>query len=149
LAGRTNIKNGITSSTFSTVPDAPITSFELKLPTGRYSILGANLPSNHSNSFCGQRLQMPTVITAQNGAVIRRSTTIVVHGCPRHRHARRTPRHHRTRRTIRHLVARLDAFSYGSTPDARMIDSVLGSVAHTLAGALSFEPFPVAPGGGA
>jgi hypothetical protein len=30
------------SSTFKTVPDAPITSFELKLPTGNYSILGAN-----------------------------------------------------------------------------------------------------------
>jgi len=42
LVGNTDIKTGITYSKFETVPDAPVTSFELNLPQGPYSILGAN-----------------------------------------------------------------------------------------------------------
>ncbi|HWX98133.1 MAG TPA: hypothetical protein VNZ01_14925 [Solirubrobacteraceae bacterium] len=41
LTGNTQITNGVTFSHFETVPDAPISSFELKLPQGPYSVLAA------------------------------------------------------------------------------------------------------------
>ena len=82
LDGQTNIKNGITSSTFKTVPDAPISSFELNLPTGSYSILGTDLPESANYNLCGQVLAMPTIITAQNGAEVHQSTPVAIEGCP-------------------------------------------------------------------
>jgi hypothetical protein len=81
LDGNTQIKNGITSSTFKAVPDAPVSSFELKLPTGKFSILGANVPQSARYSLCGQSLTMPTEITAQNGALINQTTKIAITGC--------------------------------------------------------------------
>jgi hypothetical protein len=83
LDGNTDIKKGITSSTFKAVPDAPISSFELKLPTGKFSALGANLPAKAKYSFCGQTLAMPTAITGQNGAVVKQTTKVAVTGCPK------------------------------------------------------------------
>jgi hypothetical protein len=84
LHGETFIsKAGITSSTFRTVPDAPISSFELYLPEGKYSLLAAYLPSSANYSFCGQTLAMPTAFTAQDGAVIHQSTPLAVTGCPK------------------------------------------------------------------
>jgi hypothetical protein len=82
LHGETFIsKAGITSSTFRQVPDVPITSFELKLPQGKFSALAANLQAKAHGSFCGQKLTMPTAFTAQSGAVIHQSTKIAVSGC--------------------------------------------------------------------
>jgi hypothetical protein len=81
LVGNTQIKNGITSSTFKTVPDAPVSSFELKLPAGPDSILSANVPQSAKYNLCGQALQMPTEITAQNGALINQTTKIAITGC--------------------------------------------------------------------
>ena len=83
LDGATNIKHGITSSTFRTVPDAPITSFQLTLGTGKFSILGTDLPAKAKYSLCGQTLAMPTAIDGQNGAVIHDTTKITVSGCPK------------------------------------------------------------------
>jgi hypothetical protein len=109
LVGDTFIsKKGITSSTFRTVPDAPVGSFELTLPQGKFSALAAN------GNLCGatrtvithkrvtrrvrgrvvhvrrtvkrtvvQPLLMPTSFTAQNGAVLRQTTKIAVTGCPK------------------------------------------------------------------
>jgi hypothetical protein len=80
LHGETFIsKRGITSSTFHTVPDQPVTSFELTLPQGKYSALAAN------GNLCRARLRMPTMFTAQNGTVVKQSTKIQVSGCPRHK----------------------------------------------------------------
>jgi hypothetical protein len=80
LVGDTFInKAGITSSTFKTVPDAPVTSFDLTLPEGRYSALTAN------GSLCRSRLSMPTEFTGQNGAVLEQSTKISVTGCAKAR----------------------------------------------------------------
>ena len=82
LVGTTFIsKAGITSTTFKTVPDVPFSTFQLTLPQGQYSALGANLPSKAKYSFCGQKLVMPTEMIAQNGASIHQSTKITVSGC--------------------------------------------------------------------
>ncbi len=83
LDGNTQIKKGITSSTFRAVPDAPISSFDLVLPEGPHSVLATNLPAKAKHNLCGQTLSMPTVITGQNGAVIRQATKIAVTGCPK------------------------------------------------------------------
>jgi hypothetical protein len=82
LVGTTFISHaGITSSTFKTVPDVPVGTFELTLPTGKFSALAANLPTKARSSFCGQTLAMPTAFTAQNGLEIHESTKIGVTGC--------------------------------------------------------------------
>jgi hypothetical protein len=94
LTGETDIKKGITISTFNSVPDAPISAFDLVLPDGPNSVLGANIPARARGSLCGQRLAMPTEITAQDGAVIEQTTRITVSGCAKHkaRRARLTKR---------------------------------------------------------
>jgi hypothetical protein len=76
LVGTTFIsKAGITSSTFKTVPDQPVGSFELTLPEGKFSALAAN------GNLCAQKLTMPTEFVAQNGAEIHVTTPISVSGC--------------------------------------------------------------------
>jgi hypothetical protein len=77
LDGNTDIKKGITSSTFNSVPDAPISTFDLDLPQGPHSALAAN------GNLCKGALNMPTTITGQNGARITQSTRIAVSGCPK------------------------------------------------------------------
>jgi hypothetical protein len=101
-----NEKTNVTSSTFKTVPDVPVRSFELYLPQGSDSALAAN------TNLCGttlvtvkrtitvrvngrnirrtvkQRVRkplgllMPTEFVGQNGAVIHQNTKIQVTGCP-------------------------------------------------------------------
>lgn len=83
LDGNTNIKKGITSSTFNSVPDAPISTFETVFPEGPHSVLATNLPAKAKGSMCAQKLTMPTVITGQNGAVVKQTTKIAVTKCPK------------------------------------------------------------------
>jgi hypothetical protein len=100
LTGTTFInKAGITSSTFKTVPDVPVGTFELYLPQGKYSALAAN------GNLCKSqaKLVMPTEFVAQNGAVMKQSTKIAVTGCVRAsarraRRARTAAGHHKNRR---------------------------------------------------
>jgi hypothetical protein len=78
LVGSTFIsKKGITSSTFKTVPDVPVGTFELTLPEGPFSALAANV------NVCKSKLAMPTEFVAQNGAVLDQSTKIQATGCPK------------------------------------------------------------------
>ncbi len=106
LRGETHISKGITSTTFHTVPDQPVTSFELTLPEGPYSALTTeeNLCATTKTVTVkrkvivrvkGRRktvtrrvkakqsaaMVMPTTFTAQNGTVIHQNTPVGVTGC--------------------------------------------------------------------
>jgi hypothetical protein len=101
LTGATFIsKAGITSSTFSTVPDVPVGSFELFLPQGRFSALTAN------TSLCKVKggLKMPTEFVAQDNAVIRQSTAIAVTGCPKAVKAKKARKSSKAARRARRAV---------------------------------------------
>jgi hypothetical protein len=88
LHGETFInKAGITSSTFHTVPDAPVGSFELTLPQGPFSALAAN------GNLCKAKLRMPTAFVAQNGATIKQNTPIGATGCAKHVKAKKKAKH--------------------------------------------------------
>jgi hypothetical protein len=92
LVGDTNISSkGVTTSDFATLPDVPISSFAVRLPTGANAALAAK------GNLCKKALEMPTTITAQNGKFIKQTTRIAVAGCPRHH---RKARHRRHRRRI-------------------------------------------------
>jgi hypothetical protein len=83
LVGSVNIKKQVTSSAFNSVPDAPISSFELKLPEGPHSGLAAVLPAKAKGNLCGTSLTMPTTLTGQNGAQLKQNTKIQITGCPK------------------------------------------------------------------
>ena len=76
LVGHTQIKAGITSSKFETLPDAPITSATVSLPVGPRSLLAANA------NLCRTTLYAPTTLIAQSGARINSKSKITVSGCP-------------------------------------------------------------------
>jgi DNA-binding beta-propeller fold protein YncE len=104
LVGTTDIKKGVTSTTFKTVPDQPFSSFELTLPEGPYSALTAP-----GNLCTAKNLTMPTEFLAQNGAELKQTTKIAVTGCPKakktahkkkkhkakHKHKAKTKQRHR------------------------------------------------------
>ncbi len=109
LVGTTFIsKAGITSSTFRTVPDEPVGTFELYLPQGQFSALTAN------GNLCTVKggLHMPTEFVSQSNAVIHQSTPIAVTGCAKARSAkkprrsRKASRDRRGRRASRRRHAR-------------------------------------------
>jgi len=106
LTGNTDIKGGITYSKFETVPDAPVSEFELKLPEKENSILAAvkNLcdPTKtvttskkvtrrvkgklkrvmvKTTKTVAEPLVMPTELVGQNGAKLTQQTKIAVTGC--------------------------------------------------------------------
>jgi len=75
LVGNTSIVKGITTTTFASVPDVPVSSFHLKLPAGKFSALAGR------GNLCRSPLVMPTTITGQNGAVLKQRIRIAVAGC--------------------------------------------------------------------
>ncbi|HEY7829107.1 MAG TPA: hypothetical protein VIC06_00900 [Solirubrobacteraceae bacterium] len=98
LTGSINIKKSVTSSAFKAVPDAPISSFELKLPEGPHSGLAAVLPPKAKGSLCGTSLTMPTTLTGQNGAQIKQNTKIAVTGCPKTKKKPKAKKHGKTKK---------------------------------------------------
>jgi hypothetical protein len=110
LTGNTNIKKGITYSRFETVPDAPISSFELSLPEGPHSVLAAArnlcaLTKTVTVRSHGKRIKrtvatpllMPTTISGQNGAVVQHATVIHVTGCVKAKGAKKAKKARRAR----------------------------------------------------
>lgn len=99
LVGNTNISKGITTTTFASVPDVPVSSFRLKLPAGKFSALAGR------GNLCRRPLIMPTIITGQNGAVLKQRIRIAVAGCGVQILSHRV-RHHRA-------ILKIKAFSAG------------------------------------
>ncbi len=84
LVGETFIsKAGITSSTFTNIPDVPVSTFELFLPQGKGSALAAN------GNLCKSKLLMPTSFIGQDGAQLKQNTPIKVTGCPKAKASKR------------------------------------------------------------
>jgi hypothetical protein len=109
LTGHTQIKKGITFNHFETVPDAPVSSFDLTLPAGPHGVLTTDIPGRNlcattrtvtvtkrvtrrvhghnrrvtvkAKKAVAAPLLMPTTMTAQNGAIIHQNTKIAVTGC--------------------------------------------------------------------
>ena len=75
LIGNTDISNGITTTTFASVPDAPVSSVTVKLPAQSNSAVGGY------GDLCRRPLKMPTTITGQNGKITKLDPTIAVSGC--------------------------------------------------------------------
>jgi hypothetical protein len=76
LVGHTHISSaGITTSTFESLPDVPISSVTVDLPMGPDSTLDTD------GRLCRTKLLAPTTIIAQSGAKITQNTQISVSGC--------------------------------------------------------------------
>jgi hypothetical protein len=75
LVGNTKITKGITTTTFASTPDVPVSSITVNLPVGAHSAVTAN------GSLCVNPLVMPTTLTGQNGFVVKQNTKITVSGC--------------------------------------------------------------------
>ena len=102
LDGKTDIKKGITTSSFNTVPDAPVSSFETTFPAGPHSILGTYLPAKDNYNLCGQTLTMPTIITGQNGTIAKQTTKITINNCPKPNKKHKTNKHNTKHPTKKH-----------------------------------------------
>ncbi len=81
LDGKTDIKDGVTYSRFDSAPDAPFTSFETSLPAGPHSIFAVNTEEAPDYDLCTHNITIPTVITAQDGAVLEQDTKVAATGC--------------------------------------------------------------------
>ncbi len=76
LVGRTKVSNSQITTSFSTLPDVPVSNISLYLPSGPNSVLGAN------GSLCRSPMKMLTTLVAQNRAIILQSPIIAVRNCP-------------------------------------------------------------------
>ena len=116
LVGDTFIsKSGITSTTFKTVPDNPVYSFEITLPEGKFSALAANgnlckltttktvkkkvkvkvkgrekTVTKNVKQQVAAALQMPNEYIAQNGMKVDQTVPISVTGCGKAKAAKKT-----------------------------------------------------------
>jgi hypothetical protein len=78
VEGKTDIKNGITTTNFQSTPDVPVSSITVDLPMGPHSALTTE---QLNTNLCTAKLVMPTIITGQNGVVTKQNTVIAPTGC--------------------------------------------------------------------
>jgi hypothetical protein len=116
LDGKTQIKHGVTYSRFESIPDAPVSSFEVILPEGPYSVLSASTNLCHPTTTktfkqartftrrvhghvkhvkktitrtLAEPLVIPTFMEGQDGAQIHQNTKVSVLGCPKVKKAKK------------------------------------------------------------
>ena len=75
LRGQTDIHNGISSATFSGLPDVPVRRFTISFPKGPNSLIAAN-----GNPCSGPPLSV--VMTAHNGAQLQAQVPVSTPSCP-------------------------------------------------------------------
>ncbi|MGH2903423.1 MAG: hypothetical protein ACRDK7_07570 [Solirubrobacteraceae bacterium] len=75
VVGNTKISKGITTTTFASTPDVPVSSITVNLPIGGHSALTAN------GNLCAHPLTMPTTLIGQNGFKVTQKTKITVAKC--------------------------------------------------------------------
>jgi hypothetical protein len=117
LVGDTLIKNGVTSTTFKTVPDDPFTTFEVNLPEGPHSALAANgnlckptvaktvkkkvkvqvkgrmrTVTRKVKEQVATSLTIPSDYVGQNGATYNAKVPITVTGCAKAKPAKKKAR---------------------------------------------------------
>lgn len=111
--GATNIAKGLTSSSFDTIPDLPVSSIEVTLPERSNPALGGP-PDNLCYRTVTKRVKrrvrgkavyrkrrikkrlaliMPTTVTGQNGAVMQQRTKLTVRGCAKGKQVKAAIRH--------------------------------------------------------
>jgi hypothetical protein len=78
VEGKTNIKNGITTTNFEATPDVPVSSITVNLPVGPHSALTTE---QINTNLCTAKLVMPTIITGQNGKQLKQNIVIAPSGC--------------------------------------------------------------------
>jgi hypothetical protein len=75
VTGSLASKAGVSTGAFEQIPDMPFSSLEIAFPEGQHSLLVAN------GSLCKTKLAVAGELVAQNGAVLKQSTKLVVNGC--------------------------------------------------------------------
>lgn len=75
LVGDVQISRTGATTTFRSVPDIPISSFEMNLPMGPSSLL------TPSRRLCGERIRMPAQLTAHSGRSVKRSIPVALRDC--------------------------------------------------------------------
>jgi hypothetical protein len=88
--------SGVLKVTFSSVPDAPFSSFETVLPAKRYSqFTSVRSTGKAQASQCGENMIAPVQMTAYNGAEITKNVKLQITGC---KHTKKSGSHRTNRR---------------------------------------------------
>lgn len=84
--GQSNVSSsGVLKVTFPSVPDAPFTSVEARLPPGPFSQFTNTRATTHASvSQCGERLIAPVHMVSYSGLEISRNVQFAIKGCRQH-----------------------------------------------------------------
>lgn len=84
VSGESSVSSsGVLKVTFDSVPDAPFSTFETRLPSGPYSQFTSTKTTTLAKaSQCGEDLVVPVTMIAHNGAQLTKNVTMSIAGCP-------------------------------------------------------------------